>query len=364
MTPMKKRQNIARLAHRSLRRLRAPWDNTDPIHAVESTTGNIFFTASSHVDMKLAQFIDDRIKGEQTTLTRTLNIQTTKAKWVEWMEYEYSNCVIVEQDDTTGYIIDTVHSTMITYNTHNTSTVLSVHGDKRSVDRCCTLIEASFEVVVSHVEWVYSPSGDSVRIPLNYNNLPFNEMYPFLNGEPLTSYYDRYLQSDSNILLLIGPPGAGKTTFIRGLLAHAKTSALVTYDTSILEKDYVFAQFMEGSSSVMVLEDADMFLRTRTDGNSMMHRFLNVGDGLVTAKHKKLIFSTNLPSIRDVDPALVRPGRCFDVLTFSNLTHGEAQALADVVDITLNDTKDTWTVAEVFNQYKRASIVPSKVGFM
>jgi ATP-dependent 26S proteasome regulatory subunit len=48
----------------------------------------------------------------------------------------------------------------------------------------------------------------------------------------------------------------------------------------------------------------------------MMHRFLNVGDGLVTTKGKKLIFSTNLPSIRDVDSALVRPGRCFDILNF------------------------------------------------
>src|SRR3712207_7327386 len=55
-----------------------------------------------------------------------------------------------------------------------------------------------------------------------------------------------------------------------------------------------------------VLEDADNFLRPRKEGNSMMHRFLNVGDGLVTMSHKKMIFSTNLPSVKEVDPALDR----------------------------------------------------------
>jgi adenylate kinase family enzyme len=40
---------------------------------------------------------------------------------------------------------------------------------------------------------------------------------------------------------LIGPPGTGKTTFIRGLLAHRSCSAIVTYDAGILEKDGFFA---------------------------------------------------------------------------------------------------------------------------
>jgi ATP-dependent 26S proteasome regulatory subunit len=140
----------------------------------------------------------------------------------------------------------------------------------------------------------------------------------------------------------------------------------VTYDAAILEKDYVFAQFIEGESNVMVMEDADTFLKARSDGNSMMHRFLNVGDGLVTTKGKKLIFSTNLPSIRDVDSALIRPGRCFDILEFNSLTQEQAEKVASKSNIKL-DRKDKWSIAEIFNKEVSAPTNKSmnrKVGFV
>jgi SpoVK/Ycf46/Vps4 family AAA+-type ATPase len=129
----------------------------------------------------------------------------------------------------------------------------------------------------------------------------------------------------------------------------------------------VFASFIEGEASVMVMEDADAFLRARSDGNSMMHRFLNVGDGLVTTKGKKLIFSTNLPSIRDVDAALVRPGRCFDILHFDNLDKEQSIRLAKKVGIDVKRiTKDKYSIAELFNGevQQHLKTVSRKVGFM
>ena len=169
-----------------------------------------------------------------------------------------------------------------------------------------------------------------------------------------------------------GSPGTGKTTFIRGLLAHRNSSAIVTYDAQILEKDGFFARFIEDDASIMVLEDSDAFLKSRSDGNTMMHRFLNVGDGLVTTKGKKMVFSTNLPSIRDIDSALVRPGRCFDILTFDNLTVPEAQALATKLGVTLpvrprGKETQKYSIAEVFNEQTEQmnkSIQTRKVGFI
>jgi ATP-dependent 26S proteasome regulatory subunit len=190
-------------------------------------------------------------------------------------------------------------------------------------------------------------------------------MYPFLEGRKLEDYYTEFLESSASILLLIGPPGTGKTTFIRGLLQHADTSAMVTYDASILAKDYIFAQFIEGDKNIMVIEDADNFLGARADGNDMMHKFLNVGDGLVTTKGKKLIFSTNLPSIKDVDSALIRPGRCFDILHFGTMTQAQAEKLADKLDIPLEGTKDQWSVADIFHKQVEAPKAPKrKLGFV
>jgi ATP-dependent 26S proteasome regulatory subunit len=146
------------------------------------------------------------------------------------------------------------------------------------------------------------------------------------------------------------------------LLAHRNSSAIVTYDAGILEKDAFFAKFIEDDAEVMVLEDSDAFLKSRSDGNTMMHRFLNVGDGLVTTKGKKMIFSTNLPSIRDVDPALVRPGRCFDILTFEPLNQEQANTLAKKLGASIGEQKE-WSVAEIFNKQQHKP-KERKVGFI
>jgi ATP-dependent 26S proteasome regulatory subunit len=191
-------------------------------------------------------------------------------------------------------------------------------------------------------------------------------MYPFLEGRTLAQYYDEFMMSSASILLLIGPPGTGKTTFIRGLLRHCDISAMVSYDANILEKDFVFASFIEGDKAILVLEDADMFLKSRQDGNTMMHKFLNVGDGLVTTRNKKLIFSTNLPSIRDIDPALVRPGRCYDIISFRELSQNEAEKLAKKAGVTLKDQRMQWTISDVFFEQNTNTTKPisQKVGFI
>ena len=46
------------------------------------------------------------------------------------------------------------------------------------------------------------------------------------------------------------------------------------------------------------------------------------------AQGRKIIFTTNLPNVGDIDDALVRPGRCFAVLRTRALELGEATALA------------------------------------
>ena len=94
-----------------------------------------------------------------------------------------------------------------------------------------------------------------------------------------------------------------------------------------------------------------------------MHRFLNVGDGLVTTKGKKMIFSTNLPSIRDIDSALVRPGRCFDILTFSALDEAEAAKLAKRLGASIDGVNKEYSIADIFNKQQHKP-EQRKVGFI
>lgn len=172
--------------------------------------------------------------------------------------------------------------------------------------------------------------------------------YPNIE-EGLTSYFDSFIHSTANILLLIGPPGTGKTNFLKSLFNHAKQDIQLTYDEKLILSGSYFSDFLQSKKKFLVIEDADTILTSRSEGNNLISKFLNTADGIVPNTKKKLIFTTNLPNVRDVDKALIRPGRCFDVLEIGYLNKEQAERIANhiQVDIT-NLNKDKYTLAEIY----------------
>jgi hypothetical protein len=329
----------------------------------------IFLGVSDIDDLISSEIMKRRADAKVSTLFRETSVLCNREKWQEWAEknYDGDDYLFVQSSPSAGFIIEQSTNNLIKFDVNSNTTSIRSYGDAEFCEDVIEIVEENFSVVTSHVEWVYGGDGQSVNVPLNRDRLPCAEMYPFLKGETLESYYDRYMASSANILLLIGPPGTGKTTFIRGLLAHTNSSAIVSYDAAILDKDGFFARFIESDDNVMVLEDSDAFLKPRSDGNTMMHRFLNVGDGLVTTKGKKMIFSTNLPSIRDIDSALTRPGRCFDIVEFKPLSLFDAKKLAEklggaVPEVGAGKVVE-FSIAEIFNTQTNKP-TERKVGFI
>jgi len=162
---------------------------------------------------------------------------------------------------------------------------------------------------------------------------PFDEAYPTL-GAPVAAFVARYLASRETVLILQGPPGTGKTRLVRAILAALSArkgdSARVLYtaDQRTLDNDEIFVEFITGSHDAFVIEDADHLLMARANGNVDLHRFLAIADGVVRAQGRKIIFTTNLPNVGDIDEALIRPGRCFATVRTRALERGEATALA------------------------------------
>lgn len=339
-----------------------------------NSNNNIALGTTSFESYAKNQILNSRFNAlspKNPTVVEELELSCTRKEMLDFLKYTYFDDGMVYSvffnQPYSGYILrdDNENSfDVIEFNCYsNVLSKIKIIGSVKRTKSEMAKFTSKFNTVESTVEWVYSEYGESVTTPLNKTNLPIDEMYPFLGDLSLEEYYDGYMNSNSNILLLIGPPGTGKTSFIKGLLAHSNSSAMVTYDPNILCKDSFFANYMESDTNVMVLEDSDSFLGSRSDGNTMMHKFLNVGDGLSTTKGKKLIFSTNLPSITEVDPALIRPGRCYDVLEFSLLNREQAQTLADKIGVELlekSPNDNTYTVAEIFNSKQNFDSKKSK----
>ncbi len=198
--------------------------------------------------------------------------------------------------------------------------------------------------------WAYLDNKGQLEytsLPVNKLNVFHAEMYPFIGD--VDQYIDDFIKSPSSILILTGDPGLGKSTFIKYLLARTRWRATLAYDETVMKNDELYLDFIKGSEEVLILEDADNILRSRLDdGNKIMSKLLNVSDGILDISGKKFIFTANLENVRDIDSALIRPGRCYDVKMFRPLTMAEAKIAAEKINKTLHSDKDEFTVAEIF----------------
>lgn len=169
-----------------------------------------------------------------------------------------------------------------------------------------------------------------------------SDLFPGINVDKLV---DSFLGSKENILIFVGKPGTGKTTFMKKVLQSMSlkmygSSSVYTKDLKILNKPEFWAQTLPTSyCKFLVLDDLDKELTPRSEvkSNFVVNQLLSMSNGLFESTIKTII-TTNLVD-EGIDSALLRAGRCFDILNLPYLKADYAKNLWLTVD---NRTEAEW----------------------
>ena len=184
----------------------------DMMKGNEMGNENIFLGVSDLEDLVSSKILKMRSDSGLSTIQRETTALCNRSTWKIWAEKYFGEDLYMQPSSSSGLVVS--GNNLVKFDVNSNTTTVRCFGDQDWAEQIIEDVENEFSVVTSYIEWIYAADGGSVNVPLNRDRLPVVEMYPFLNGESLEEYYDRYMKPSANILLLIGPPGTGKTTLV------------------------------------------------------------------------------------------------------------------------------------------------------
>lgn len=161
------------------------------------------------------------------------------------------------------------------------------------------------------------------------------ELYPDFDLDKLL---DEYTHSDESLLILLWKPWTWKTTIIRSLLeylylkwSHENDLVIYVKDEKVLyeEEFYINIQEVlpEKRKVYLILDDFDKGLESRDRKVvSYVNKLLSLSNWVFSndKNNLKIIITSNI-DVDELDSALTRPWRCFDILRVNELTYNQAK---------------------------------------
>jgi len=163
----------------------------------------------------------------------------------------------------------------------------------------------------------------------------YNDDFPENDGI-IRDFIDE--ENKSGLLILHGPKGTGKTTYIRNLISSYPNKKFVFIPSGLITMfgEPSFGNFLLSlSNSIIILEDCEGVIRSRksTGSSSAVSLLLNMGDGLMSDDLGIKFICTFNDDFKNIDEALLRKGRLACMYEFKNLKSDKANALIkEVID--------------------------------
>lgn len=203
------------------------------------------------------------------------------------------------------------------------------------------------------------PEWTSIRMGRVMNLSPEDRALHY--GEDFLTWEEAWLKQlqsrASGLTILHGPPGCGKTSYLRGLLTQLVNQYKLCYvpvsQAEILSDARYVGFWLESRGDndrkkIVILEDAEELLLPRDSGSrDKVSTLLNVADGFIGDFLKVQVIATTNAPVGNLDPAIMRPGRLMGLREFRRLTRSEAERLAQAKHLSLPDQRD-YSLAEIY----------------
>jgi hypothetical protein len=211
--------------------------------------------------------------------------------------------------------------------------------------------EADPSNTVRFASWVQGEPPHRFEVP-RVNWLDIEANYPKKTWSQLQSLMSMTAETNrtGRIIVLHGEPGTGKTWAIRALATEWSSwcipELVMDPDQAFASASYLRGIAMDAHRSqarLLICEDVDGIVTSRRTGG--FERLLNMTDGILgQGQDLMVLISTNVRP-EELDPALVRPGRCMAQVTFERFPVSEARKRLGRDDVTVDGPK---TLSEIY----------------